>query len=177
MFGVGVVPATCHNLRSRRMASRVDTWRMNHADVEPGDDADVLTARPVLLQVNVTEDTSSVVAEAHLQIGNTVHKGVAARSGGEIEHASASATLRAVELAKSVAMSIAEVMYAQAGHAQVAVVVVEMSGMRRPLTGSALVDVAPEDAFARAALDAINRIITDPRLIADARRNSHFGVV
>ena len=73
-------------------------------------------------------------------------------------------------------MTVCETITARAVATDIAVVVVEMVGMGRALTGSALLDVRPEDAFARASLDAINRIVTDPRLLDAAKRNAAMGV-
>ena len=52
-----------------------------------------------------------------------------------------------------------------------------MKPMRRPLTGSALLDEKPMFGFARASLDVINRIVTDQRLLSEAVRNTAFGMV
>jgi hypothetical protein len=140
--------------------------------------ADVLTARPVLLGVKVREGSAMVEAEAELQIGDRFCRAVSSQPIGHAEMAVASATLRAVEQAKPVTMAVCETMYADAVTSKVGVVVVDMNGMLRPLTGSAIFDEEDGvECFARAALDAINRIITDERLLNETVRSAqmHLG--
>ena len=126
----------------------------------------------MLLGVTATENASTVEVQAELQFGDRMCTGVCIQPAGNLELAAASATLRAVEQAKPVTMQVNEIMYADAVTSRVGVVVVDMAGMRRPLTGSALVDDDPAESFGRAALDAINRIITDERLLNETVRSA-----
>jgi hypothetical protein len=142
-----------------------------------GDAMAAIAARPILLSVEVSFGSgSSVMAEVQLQVADRLCRGVAARPEHEVEYAVAAATLRAIEQAKPVRVRAVETMYVRSGDHEVGVVVVDMAGMRRPLTGSALLDEKPMFGFARAALDAVNRIVTDQRLLSEAVRNTAFGL-
>ena len=134
-------------------------------------------ARPILVSVDISETEDSVVAEVHLQIGTEAHRGVAAKAGDHLEAAVAEATIRGVAHAANVKMRVDAAGYAHVGVHTAAIVVVVMDGMARPLTGSALDVELDGTAYARASLDAINRIVTNERLMSTAVVGTSLGTL
>jgi hypothetical protein len=124
------------------------------------------TARPSLLRVDETTDRDGATVTVTMSWDGDRHVGTA---GGDAAAAHrptlvATATLRAVSAAATDDYTVTATSIGHVGPEAVAMVLVHGSSEQRPLIGAAVIESDNHPiAFARAALDAVNRRVRRPR--------------
>jgi hypothetical protein len=124
------------------------------------------TARPSLLRVDETTDENGATVTVTLGWDDRPHVGTAGGSPAT-EHRAllvAAAALAAVASVRDNGYRVRSTEVATIGDDQVAVVIVEGEPGDKPLVGAAVIEEDNRQvAFARAALDAVNRRVFRPR--------------
>ncbi|OFW54176.1 MAG: hypothetical protein A2146_03440 [Actinobacteria bacterium RBG_16_67_10] len=118
------------------------------------------TARVALIRVDETTDERRAEVRVFLQLEGEEHVGVVVGDPAASARASlvAQATLRAVTSLDDEDYHLVDTSTAQSGGAEIALVVVEDPEGVRPLVGTTVIDDDNRQvAYAKAALDAVNR--------------------
>ncbi len=134
-------------------------------------------ARPVLVSVDMDLHGDAVAAEVVLRIGDETVGGHAMRPGAEANAAVAAATFRALTDATGVVMRTVAAELRSVADTPLAIVIVEVPALHASLAGCVVaVDASDRELYAKAALDAINRIVCSPHLLAElAARSAYAG--
>lgn len=124
--------------------------------------------RPILVAVDVTPGPEAVTASVILQIANTSVRADATRDPAGQEMAVAAATLRALTDATGLAMRPEAVDWMTLSDRELAVVLVEIPALGQSLAGAVVAyGRSDSESFARAALDAVNRIVENQRVLEE----------
>lgn len=129
-------------------------------------------ARPALTDVSITEGSESIGVSIEVEFEDTIRRGAAAGTPEELHATCARATLRAVELGRPLTLLLAGARTMTIADVPLAVVVVHVRQMNKPMVGSAVMEPGDDvGAFVRATLDAINRAVelTSPAMAGSSR--------
>jgi hypothetical protein len=123
-------------------------------------------ARPVLLRVDETTDDNGATVTVTLSLNGNRHVGTVVGDAAAAHRPTlvATAALRAVSEAVAADYTVAATSIDRVGSEAVAIVLVHESAESRPLVGAAIIEIDNHQvAFARAALDAVNRRVSGSR--------------
>jgi len=132
--------------------------------------------RPVLVSVETASHGDAVVADVTLQIGDEVVGGHSMRVSTEPHVAVAAATLRALSDATGVVMRTVGAEQTMVADTPVAIVIVDVPALSSFLAGCVVVnDELDPGLYAKAALDAVNRIVCSPQLLEELVARSEYA--
>ncbi len=152
-------------------------WSVWPTGVHMGSMGDRSLTRPVLVSVDIDNHGDAVAAEVVLRFGDETVGGHAMRPSEETNAAVAAATFRALTDATGVVMRTVAAEPRSIANTPLAIVIVEVPALEASLAGCVVVvDASDPEIYAKAALDAINRIVCSPHLLAElAARSAYAG--
>jgi hypothetical protein len=131
--------------------------------------------RPVLVSVETDQHGDAVSADVVLTIANQTVSGHAMRASSDPQLAIAAATFRALGDATRVTMRAVAAETTTVASVEVAIVLVEVPALSATLAGCVVVtDRDDPGIYAKAALDAINRIVCSPHLLRELASRSAY---
>jgi hypothetical protein len=131
--------------------------------------------RPELLGVDTSIHGDAISAEVVLRVGEETAFGHVMRPLDEAPLAVASATLMAVSEATGVIFETKLAESTVAGDTPLAIVIIEVPVLGTSLVGCVIRRHEDRGVYAKAALDAINRLVSSPHLVKELARRSLYS--
>lgn len=130
--------------------------------------------RPELLGIDTSIHGDALSAEVVLRVGEETAFGHAMRPLDEAPLAIASATLLAVSEATGVIFEPTMAESTVVGDVPLAIVIIDIPDLGTNLVGCVIRRHEDRGVYAKAALDAINRLVASPHLVRELARRSLY---